>query len=56
MVNYWFSLELFHQMVVFVPFQIASSQNRIYLSGSALMLNINDPAFDDLSEKLKSKK
>lgn len=35
---------------------IANSQNKVYLSGSALMLNISDPAFDDLSEKLKSKK
>lgn len=35
---------------------IANSQNRVYLSGSSLMLNISDPAFDDLSEKLKSKK
>ncbi|XP_075225620.1 prohibitin 2 isoform X2 [Lycorma delicatula] len=32
---------------------IANSQNKVYLSGSALMLNISDPAFDDLSEKLK---
>ncbi|XP_039276750.1 prohibitin-2 [Nilaparvata lugens] len=31
---------------------IANSQNRVYLSGSALMLNISDPSFDDLSEKL----
>uniref|UniRef100_A0A1B6D3F7 Prohibitin n=1 Tax=Clastoptera arizonana TaxID=38151 RepID=A0A1B6D3F7_9HEMI len=35
---------------------IANSQNKVYLSASALMLNISDPAFDDLSEKLKSKK
>lgn len=35
---------------------IASSQNRVYLSGNTLMLNIQDPEFDDLSEKLKSKK
>ncbi|GLV38271.1 Prohibitin 2 [Carabus blaptoides fortunei] len=33
---------------------IANSQNRVYLSGSTLMLNIQDPEFDDLSEKLKS--
>ncbi|XP_054268280.1 prohibitin-2-like isoform X1 [Macrosteles quadrilineatus] len=33
---------------------IANSQNKVYLSGSALMLNISDPAFDDLSNKLKS--
>ncbi|RZF43489.1 hypothetical protein LSTR_LSTR001750 [Laodelphax striatellus] len=31
---------------------IANSQNRVYLSGSNLMLNISDPSFDDLSEKL----
>ncbi|XP_011503845.1 PREDICTED: prohibitin-2 [Ceratosolen solmsi marchali] len=35
---------------------ISSSQNRVYLSGNSLMLNIQDPTFDDLSEKLKSKK
>lgn len=35
---------------------IANSQNRVYLSGNNLMLNISDPEFDDLSEKLKSKK
>jgi len=35
---------------------IANSQNRVFLSGSSLMLNINEPTFDDLSEKLKSKK
>lgn len=35
---------------------IANSQNRVYLSGTSLMLNIQDPTFDDLSEKLKSKK
>ncbi|XP_012253690.1 prohibitin-2 isoform X2 [Athalia rosae] len=33
---------------------IANSQNRVYLSGNSLMLNIQDPTFDDLSEKLKS--
>ncbi|XP_033216423.1 prohibitin-2 [Belonocnema kinseyi] len=33
---------------------IANSANRVYLSGNSLMLNIQDPAFDDLSEKLKS--
>lgn len=39
-----------------IIFQIANSQNRVYLSGNTLMLNIQDPEFDDLSEKLKSKK
>jgi prohibitin 2 len=39
-----------------INFQISSSQNRVYLSGNSLMLNIQDPTFDDLSEKLKSKK
>ncbi|KDR07361.1 prohibitin-2 isoform X1 [Zootermopsis nevadensis] len=33
---------------------IANSQNRVFLSGSSLMLNISEPTFDDLSEKLKS--
>ncbi|XP_021940766.1 prohibitin-2 isoform X3 [Zootermopsis nevadensis] len=32
---------------------IANSQNRVFLSGSSLMLNISEPTFDDLSEKLK---
>ncbi|XP_014230069.1 prohibitin-2 [Trichogramma pretiosum] len=35
---------------------ISHSQNRVYLSGNSLMLNIQDSTFDDLSEKLKSKK
>lgn len=35
---------------------IANSQNRVFLSGNSLMLNITEPTFDDLSEKLKSKK
>ncbi|WP_277213938.1 hypothetical protein, partial [Isoptericola croceus] len=35
---------------------IAGSQNKVFLSGANLMLNINDPAFDDSSNKLfKSK-
>uniref|UniRef100_R4G5G9 Prohibitin n=2 Tax=Rhodnius TaxID=13248 RepID=R4G5G9_RHOPR len=34
---------------------IANSQNRVFLSGANLMLNISDPAFDDMSDKLKSK-
>ncbi|CAL7933363.1 unnamed protein product [Xylocopa violacea] len=33
---------------------IANSANRLYLSGNGLMLNIQDPSFDDLSDKLKS--
>lgn len=35
---------------------IANSQNRVFLSGNSLMLNIQDPAFDEASDKLKSKK
>lgn len=35
---------------------IANSQNKAFLSGSSLMLNINDPAFDVASDKLKGKK
>ena len=36
---------------------IANSQNRVFLSGSNLMMNIGDPSFDEASEKLlKSKK
>jgi len=36
---------------------IANSQNKVFLSGSNLMLNIGDPSFDEASEKLlKSKK
>lgn len=34
---------------------IANSQNRVFLSGDSLMLNISDPGFDDMSNKLKSK-
>ncbi|KAG7210403.1 hypothetical protein KM043_011935 [Ampulex compressa] len=33
---------------------IATSQNRVYLSGNSLMLNIQDPSFDDSMNKLKS--
>ncbi|XP_015110973.1 prohibitin-2 isoform X1 [Diachasma alloeum] len=33
---------------------IATSQNRVYLNGNNLMLNIQDPSFDVASEKLKS--
>nr|XP_022907223.1 prohibitin-2 isoform X1 [Onthophagus taurus] len=33
---------------------IANSQNKVYLSGNSLMLNIQDPEFDEQSEKLKS--
>ncbi|XP_065216287.1 prohibitin-2 [Planococcus citri] len=32
---------------------IATSQNKVYLGASSLMLNIADPAFDDHSNKLK---
>ncbi|XP_034946293.1 prohibitin-2 [Chelonus insularis] len=35
---------------------IANSQNRVYLNGNSLMLNIQDPSFDESTEKLKSKK
>ncbi|CAB3381698.1 Hypothetical predicted protein [Cloeon dipterum] len=31
---------------------IAQSQNRVYLSANNLMLNLNDPAFDESSDKL----
>ncbi|ENN83049.1 hypothetical protein D910_07191 [Dendroctonus ponderosae] len=34
---------------------IANSQNKVYLSGNSLMLNISDKEFDDQSNKLKSK-
>lgn len=34
---------------------IANSQNKVYLSGNSLMLNISDKEFDEQSEKLKSK-
>ncbi|XP_018561991.1 prohibitin-2 [Anoplophora glabripennis] len=33
---------------------IANSQNKVYLSGNGLMLNISDKEFDEQSEKLKS--
>ncbi|PBC27779.1 Prohibitin-2 [Apis cerana cerana] len=33
---------------------IANSPNRLYLSGNGLMLNIQDPSFDDSSDKLKN--
>lgn len=35
---------------------IAQSQNRVFLPGNGLMINLQDPSFDDLSEKLTKKK
>ncbi|XP_045488616.1 prohibitin-2-like [Pieris rapae] len=35
---------------------IAQSQNRVFLSGDSLMLNLQDPQFDSSSEKLSKKK
>jgi len=35
---------------------IAGSQNKVYLSAHSLMLNIQDPAFDDMTIKVQSKK
>uniref|UniRef100_A0A6B2EFU9 Prohibitin n=1 Tax=Phlebotomus kandelakii TaxID=1109342 RepID=A0A6B2EFU9_9DIPT len=35
---------------------IASSQNKVYLSGNSLMLNIQDNAFDDMVDRVKAKK
>ncbi|XP_056630744.1 prohibitin-2 [Diorhabda sublineata] len=32
---------------------IANSQNKVYLSGNSLMLNISDKEFDEMSEKLQ---
>ncbi|XP_046388585.1 prohibitin-2 [Ischnura elegans] len=34
---------------------IAASQNKVYVSSNNLMMNINDPAYDDLSNKLAKK-
>ncbi|XP_057322476.1 prohibitin-2 [Microplitis mediator] len=34
---------------------IANSQNRVYLNGNNLMLNIHDASFDESTEKLRSK-
>ncbi|GAB0100779.1 Prohibitin [Sergentomyia squamirostris] len=34
---------------------IASAQNKVYLSGNSLMLNIQDAAFDDMVDKVKKK-
>ncbi|KAF7996404.1 hypothetical protein HCN44_002036 [Aphidius gifuensis] len=35
---------------------MANSQNRVYLDGNNLMLNIQDNSFDEAADKLKSKK
>lgn len=35
---------------------IANSQNKVYLSAHSLMLNIQDPAFDDMTHRVQSKK
>jgi len=35
---------------------IANSQNKVYLGANSLMLNIQDPAFDDMTTKVQSKK
>ena len=37
-------------------FKIANSNNRSYLNASSLMLDINDPKFDTLSEDLRAVK
>lgn len=42
--------------LLFLSLQMAQSQNKMYLSGNSLMLNIQDSAFDDATEKLKGKK
>lgn len=34
---------------------IANSQNKVYLSGNSLMLNIQDPSFDDMTDKVSGK-
>ncbi|ALC42548.1 l-2-03709 [Drosophila busckii] len=36
--------------------QIASSQNKVYLSADSLMLNIQDSSFDDMTEKVYKSK
>ncbi|KAH8291351.1 hypothetical protein KR054_010952 [Drosophila jambulina] len=38
--------------VILRPPQIASSQNKVYLSADSLMLNIQDSGFDDMTEKV----
>lgn len=43
-------------MSAFFLFQIANSQNKVYLNGNNLMLNISDPAFDELCDKLNKSK
>lgn len=40
----------------YMHLQMAQSQNKVFLSGNSLMLNIQDSAFDDASERLKGKK
>uniref|UniRef100_A0A1L8DU16 Prohibitin n=2 Tax=Nyssomyia neivai TaxID=330878 RepID=A0A1L8DU16_9DIPT len=35
---------------------IAGAQNKVYLSGNSLMLNIQDGAFDDMVDRVKTKK
>ncbi|KAL0277232.1 UNVERIFIED_CONTAM: hypothetical protein PYX00_004586 [Menopon gallinae] len=35
---------------------VANSQNRVFLNGNSLLLNLSDPEFHDSSDKLKSKK
>lgn len=37
----------------FFPFQLATSQNRVYLQSGNLMLNITDKDFDSNLENLK---
>lgn len=43
-------------MIAFFPPQIASSQNKVYLSADSLMLNIQDSGFDDMTEKVYKSK
>ncbi len=40
----------------FLYFQIAQSQNRVYLNATSLMMNIGDVSFDDAADSLYNKK
>ena len=40
----------------FLYFQLQSSQNKVYLNASTLMLNINEKEFDQTVDDMKKKR
>ena len=45
-----------HWLFSLWTFQVAQSQNRVYLNASALMLNIGDKEFDEAADAVSKRK